>query len=73
MSGYYNRNNRGITKKLGPVTAYADAVLAGYKGTREQWAQDMAKLGQNVTQVAQNTKLTTELAERTRENTEQVA
>lgn len=73
MSGYYNRNNRGITKKLGPVTAYADAVLAGYKGTREQWAQDMAKLGQNVTQVAQNTKLTTELTERTRENTEQVA
>ena len=73
MSGYYNRNNRGITKKLGPVTAYADAVLAGYKGTREQWAQDMAKLGQNVTQVAQNTELTTELAERTRENKEQVA
>lgn len=73
MSGYYNRNNRGITKKLGPVTAYADAVLAGYKGTREQWAQDMAKLGQNVTQVAQNTKLTTELAEQTRVNTEQVA
>ena len=73
MSGYYNRNNRGITKKLGPVTAYADAVLAGYKGTREQWAQDMAKLGQNVTQVAQNTELTTELAEQTRENTEQVA
>ena len=73
MSGYYNRNNRGITKKLGPVTAYADAVLAGYKGTREQWAQDMAKLGQNVTQVAQNTELTTELAEKTRENTEQVA
>lgn len=72
MSGYYNRNNRGITKKLGPVTAYADAVLAGYKGTREQWAQDMAKLGQNVTQVAQNTKLTTELAEQTRVNTEQV-
>lgn len=73
MSGYYNRNNRGITKKLGPVTAYADAVLAGYTGTREQWAQDMAKLGQNVTQVAQNTKLTTELAEQTRVNTEQVA
>lgn len=73
MSGYYNRNNRGITKKLGPVTAYADAVLAGYKGTREQWAQDMAKLGQNVTQVAQNTKLTTELAAQTRVNTEQVA
>ena len=73
MSGYYNRNNRGITKKLGPVTAYADAVLAGYKGTREQWAQDMAKLGQNVTQVAQNTELTTELAKQTRENTEQVA
>lgn len=73
MSGYYNRNNRGITKKLGPVTAYADAVLAGYKGTREQWAQDMAKLGQNVTQVAQNTKLTTELATQTEVNTEQVA
>ena len=73
MSGYYNRNNRGITKKLGPVTAYADAVLAGYTGTREQWAQEMAKLGQNVTQVAQNTELTTELAAQTRVNTEQVA
>ena len=72
MSGYYDRKNRGITKKLGPVTAYADAVLAGYKGTREQWAQDMANLGQNVTQVAQNTGLTTELAAQTRVNTEQV-
>lgn len=30
------------TINLGPVTAYADAVAAGYTGTREQFAQDLA-------------------------------
>lgn len=31
-----------IVKNLGNVTAYADAVAAGYTGTREQFAQEIA-------------------------------
>lgn len=48
----YNGND--IVTNLGGVTAYADAVKAGYTGTREQFAEDMAKLGGNVAEVRES-------------------
>lgn len=41
----------GVDSLIGAATAYADAVAAGYTGTREQWAEDMAKLGENLAAV----------------------
>lgn len=38
-------------QNLGAVTSYAEAVAGGYKGTREEYREDMAKLASNVTQV----------------------
>lgn len=43
-----------LTFNLGAVTAYADAVEAGYEGTREQFAKDQANFAKNAAQVAEN-------------------
>lgn len=40
-------NENVIITNLGRITAYADAVSAGYIGTREQFAQDQAKFAEN--------------------------
>ena len=42
-----------IDKDLGPVSAYAMAVEAGYTGTEEQFAEDLANAGQNVQAVTE--------------------
>lgn len=39
------------TYSAGIVTAYGAAVRGGYTGTYEQWCQDMAQLGDNVSEV----------------------
>lgn len=39
---------------LGAVTAYADAVAAGYKGTREEFGRDQADFAANAAAVAAN-------------------
>ena len=41
------------TYSAGLVTAYGAAVRGGYRGTYEQWCQDMANLGDNVAEVRQ--------------------
>lgn len=41
-----------IKTEIGPVTAYADAVKAGYTGTREEFARDQAEFAQNASAVA---------------------
>lgn len=41
-----------IKTEIGPVTAYADAVKAGYTGTREEFARDQAGFAQNASAVA---------------------
>ena len=43
-----------ITQILGNVTAYADAVAAGYTGTREQFGADQANFAVNAQEVAAN-------------------
>jgi hypothetical protein len=43
-----------ITQILGNVTAYSDAVAAGYTGTREQFATDQANFAANAQEVADN-------------------
>lgn len=40
------------TKNLGAVTAYADAVKQGYKGTREEFGEVMANFADSAAQVA---------------------
>lgn len=45
-----------VTTNLGTVTAYGDAVAAGYTGTKEQWQAlmaDYATVGQQASQSAQ--------------------
>ena len=45
-----------VTTNLGTVTAYGDAVAAGYTGTKEQWQAlmaDYATVGQQAAQSAQ--------------------
>lgn len=39
---------------LGPVTAYADAVAQGFKGTREEFGEWLANAGKNAQAVAEN-------------------
>ena len=39
---------------LGAVTAYADAVKAGFTGTREEFAEWLANAGKNAAAVAAN-------------------
>lgn len=43
-------------KDLGPVTAYADAVAHGYKGTREQFGADQAAFAGNAAAAAEAAK-----------------
>lgn len=45
--------NEPIRYSAGLVTAYGAAVRGGYRGTYEQWCQDMANLGDNVAEVRQ--------------------
>lgn len=40
-----------IKSMIGPVTAYADAVKAGYTGTREEFASQQANFAQNAASV----------------------
>lgn len=40
-----------IDQNIGMVTAYAYAVSKGYKGTEEQFAQDMADVGINISEI----------------------
>ncbi len=40
-----------LTTDLGSVTAYADAVAQGYKGTREEFGQVLANFADSATQV----------------------
>ena len=42
-----------IKTEIGAVTAYADAVKAGYTGTREEFARDQANFAQNASEVAE--------------------
>ena len=37
-----------MNRDVGPVTAYADAVLGGYEGTRAQWRTFLANLPHGV-------------------------
>ncbi len=43
-----------VTTNLGTVTAYGDAVAAGYTGTKEQWQALMADYATVGTQAAQD-------------------
>ena len=43
-----------VTTNLGTVTAYGDAVAAGYTGTKEQWQALMANYATVGTQAAQD-------------------
>lgn len=43
-----------LTTDLGSVTAYADAVAQGYKGTREEFGQVLANFADSATQVGQD-------------------
>ena len=43
-----------ITQNLGKLTAYADAVTAGYTGTREQFGAEQANFAANAQEVAEN-------------------
>ena len=42
-----------MKSKIGPVTAYADAVQAGYTGTREEFARQQAEFAKNAAKVEQ--------------------
>lgn len=53
-----------IDKDLGPVSAYAMAVAAGYTGTEEQFAEDLANAGQNVQAVTEAAQQATAAASR---------
>ena len=53
-----------IDKDLGPVSAYAMAVEAGYTGTEEQFAEDLANAGQNVQAVTEAAQQATAAASR---------
>lgn len=53
-----------IDKDLGPVSAYAMAVEAGYTGTEEQFAEDLANAGQNVQAVTEAARQATAAATR---------
>lgn len=53
-----------IDKDLGPVSAYAMAVEAGYTGTEEQFAEDLANAGQNVQAVTEAAQQATAAATR---------
>lgn len=44
-----------VTTNLGTVTAYGDAVAAGYTGTKEEWQALMADYAENVPKIEQNT------------------
>ena len=43
-----------VTTNLGTVTAYGDAVAAGYTGTKEEWQTLMADYAENVPKIEQN-------------------
>lgn len=51
------------TINLGPVTAYADAVAAGYTGTREQFAQDLANAANYAAESHANAEAASDAAE----------
>ena len=55
-----------MKSKIGPVTAYADAVAAGYKGTREEFAKLIACFADSAKQVSDD-------AEEVRNNKEDVS
>lgn len=42
-----------MKSKIGPVTAYADAVQAGYTGTREEFGRQQAEFAKNAAKVEQ--------------------
>lgn len=42
-----------MKSKIGPVTAYADAVAAGYTGTREEFGRQQAEFAKNAASVEQ--------------------
>lgn len=42
-----------MKSKIGPVTAYADAVQAGYTGTREEFGRQQAEFAKNAASVEQ--------------------
>ena len=43
----------GHVQTLGPVTAYAYAIEHGYEGTEENFAQDIAKIGEDAEIIAE--------------------
>lgn len=51
------------TYSAGIVTAYGAAVRGGYTGTYEDWCRDMAQLGDNVQQVAEDREFVEETAQ----------
>ena len=42
-----------VTRDLGPVTAYKYAVAGGYEGTEEDFAEDVASLGNSLSAISQ--------------------
>lgn len=57
------------TYSAGIVTAYGAAVRGGYTGTYEDWCRDMAQLGDNVQQVAEDREFVEETAKMFTEQT----
>lgn len=61
-----------VVKDLGPVTAYADAVAAGYTGTKEEWQALMASYA-SVAEEAQEAKEGAEAAQEAAESARDAA